>query len=177
MILCIHELSFIKNKYSLDLNVFQKLTKNFPKAELHFDDGRRGILMLEKPYLQNIASRSTLFLVPNFIKGLVPKHENWSNFLNIKEIRKLVKLGFSIGSHSLAHHNLTNMDNEEILKDLRRSREWLEAYFKVEVIKFAYPYGAVNERIASIAESIYKKCYSLNSPLGITRTLVERQIQ
>ena len=172
MIYCFHEIGEEKNPYCLSKDKFKKTVEENPEAELHFDDGRKGILALEESYLKNIASRSTIFIVPNFVKGMVPDHEKYSDFLSYEDIEQLIEYGFEIGSHSLTHINLTVLPASTLKHELEFSKHWLESRFGIKITKFSYPYGKVIPHVQWEAEKIYKYCYTLDSIMGIKRKLV-----
>lgn len=177
MILCFHELGNPVNPYCMPINNFKKVIEQ-NEDELHFDDGRKGILALGDVYLKNIAHRSTIFIVPNFVKNFnVPEHEKYSEFLDYADIEKLIKLGFEIGSHSLTHRDITKTTGYEWKEELIFSKKWLESRFQIKVEKFSWPYGKVNYWLQIEAERIYKYCYTLDSLLGIKRQLVLSQIR
>lgn len=173
MILCFHELGKAINPYCLPINDFKKVVEANSEDEIHFDDGRKGILALGEPYLKNIAHRTTIFMVPNFIKNYnVPEYEKYSEFLDFEDIEKLIKLGFEIGSHSLSHCDLTKTTGIRWKEEIIYSKKWLEDRFQIKVEKFSWPYGKVNHWLQVEAEKIYKYCYTLDSIMGIKRQLV-----
>lgn len=50
--------------------------------------------------------------------------------------------GITLGSHTWSHPNLTFLEIAEVVREVRRSREWLHAEFGEKVIDWlAYPYG------------------------------------
>jgi len=173
MILCFHEIGKEVNKYCLSKKHFLKVIEDNPKAELHFDDGRKGIMALERFYLKDIAHRTTIFIVPNWIKAIeIPEHEKYSEFLGFEDIENLIKLGFEIGSHSLSHTNLTILPISRLKEELQFSKKWIEDRFKIEVKKFSYPFGNANPWVQIEAEKIYERCYTLGSIMGIQRKCV-----
>ena len=171
-IYCFHEIGEEKNPYCLSKDKFKKTVEENPEAELHLDDGRKGIMALEELYLRSIASRSTIFIVPNFVKGMAPDHEKYSDFLSYEDIEYLIKLGFEIGSHSLTHCDLTKTIGIRYKEELIFSKKWIQDRFGIEVTKFSWPYGKVNPWLQIEAEKHYKFCYTLDSIMGIQRKLV-----
>ncbi len=176
MIYCFHEIGKEVNEYCVSIETFKEFVKNHPKDEIHLDDGRKGIMAIDEPYLQNLAKRTTIFIVPNFVKNMVPEHENYSDFLDFEDIEKLIKLGFEIGSHSLTHVDITKASGTRWREELEFSKKWLQDRFQVKVEKFSWPYGKVTAWLQIEANRIYKKCYTLDSIMGIPRTLVLNKI-
>lgn len=173
-ILCFHEVEhFRMSKYCIKPDTFMQIIKAHPQAELHFDDGRKGILTSGiYRNLVKLNRKVVLFLVPNFLKGVIPASEHYSQFLTLQDALFLKSVGFEIASHSMCHRDLKGLSTPALISDLQGSKEWLETFFKTEVTKFSYPFGSVDARVASEAEKIYLNCYSLDSNLGIRRTLV-----
>ncbi len=174
MPLLFHELSEVRNPYCISPDQFLSIVNKYPLTnELHFDDGRKGILNLNAVYLKNIAFRSTLFLVPNYLRGKhIPISEKYSRFLSIADVKELLKYGFEIGSHSLSHCNLTVLGYIDLVSELAYSKLWLEETFGVKVTKFSFPYGKVDMYVQQQAIRFYDKLYSIDSPLGIKRKMI-----
>jgi peptidoglycan/xylan/chitin deacetylase (PgdA/CDA1 family) len=62
-------------------------------------------------------------------------------FLDWDGARKLVRRGFTVGSHSMRHAILSRENPQEQVKDLVNSRQQLEAQLDVPVNLLAYPNG------------------------------------
>lgn len=63
----------------------------------------------------------------------------------------------TIGSHTLSHGVLPNMNTKEVEAELKRSKFKLEKQIGKEVIHFAYPYGAWNNSVRKqVADAGYK---------------------
>ncbi len=172
MILCFHNIGHEKNKYTITPEEFEKVLNKCPEAEIHFDDGRNGALLFGLPILKEMKRKATLFLVPYFLMGKVPEAEKYSLFMTMDDVKKWLKEGFEIGSHSYSHSDLTKSTERDLDYELGVSKAFLKRTFQVNITKFSYPYGIVNAEIKKKAEKIYKKCYSLDSDLGIKRSLV-----
>lgn len=172
MILCFHNIGYEKNKYTITPEEFKKVLLKYPEAEIHFDDGRNGALLFGLPILKEMKRKATLFLVPYFLIGKIPELEKYSLFMSSENVKQWIKEGFEIGSHSYSHSDLTKSTESDLEYELQKSKNYLEIAFNTKITKFAYPYGIVNAEIKKKAEKIYKKCYSLDSDLGIKRSLV-----
>ncbi len=171
-IYCFHEIGNQGNPYCLTPEKFAEFAKTHQEDRFHFDDGRKGILTYWPLILENLAYKPVLFMVPNFIKNIIPEHENYTEFLNYEDVELLIKQGFEIGSHSLTHCDLTQLSETRLKEEIEFSKKWLQDRFKVEITKFSYPYGRVNALVRKLSEKTYKHCYSLDSPLGEKRELV-----
>lgn len=178
MILLFHELSNKAHQYCIPIKKFKELVEKNPEAEIHFDDGRRGIMALEPSYLKNLAKKITIFLVPNWIKNIdIPEHEQYSDFLDFEDFEKLVSYGIELGSHSLTHTDLTRESDTRLKEELQYSQEWIAKRFGVIVNKFSVPYGREDKRVISRAFVYYDKVYTLKSELGMKRTLILQDLK
>ena len=65
-----------------------------------------------------------------------------------------VYAGHEIASHSVAHGNLVKMDSHTVFNDIKQDVAALERLFGCEVVGFAYPYGATDDRV----EDVLKHC-------------------
>ena len=64
--------------------------------------------------------------------------------------------GITLGSHSWSHPNLASLDADDVISEVRRSREWLRTEFGEKAIDWlAYPYGleSLQTRVAVAAAS------------------------
>lgn len=68
-------------------------------------------------------------------------------------LRTMIDQGVTIGSHTRTHVLLPSHDPQQVMNELRGSREILQAELGVSAEFLAYPDGQFNERIASAAES------------------------
>jgi len=66
-------------------------------------------------------------------------------FLNWQDLKILVDEGWEIGSHSMSHSDLSELDREEIEKELFESKEEIEKKLDASVTSFSYPHGRISE--------------------------------
>jgi peptidoglycan/xylan/chitin deacetylase (PgdA/CDA1 family) len=101
--------------------------------------------------------------------------------MNWSEIDELCAKGFSIGSHTLSHEPLTDLDHTEALAEISGSRNALNTRLKRPVFGFCYPRGAFS---TSLSEAVQQAGYSYavttryasNSPESNVFTLCRRNI-
>lgn len=67
---------------------------------------------------------------------------------------KYVYEGHEVAAHTLTHPNLTQLDEAEIIRQVRQDQENLSALVQYDVIGMAYPCGGVNndDRVADIIQ-------------------------
>lgn len=68
-----------------------------------------------------------------------------------KVIKQLHSVGHEIGSHSVTHCDLTKLSENDILYELKVSKEVLEGIIDEKVRSFAYPYGCFNKITKELA--------------------------
>ena len=70
-------------------------------------------------------------------------------------LTSLKSSGWEIGSHTRTHPNLTELPDFQVNAELRISKKRLEEILNTNIVSLAYPYGAYNNRIKSIAAKDY----------------------
>ena len=72
--------------------------------------------------------------------------ESWNEareaHLDWDDLKKLVSMGFSVGSHSSSHASLPALKEDDVASEIRESKASLEKRLNADVRAFAYPYGA-----------------------------------
>jgi peptidoglycan/xylan/chitin deacetylase (PgdA/CDA1 family) len=167
MILCLHDITENPtNPWQLTPKELKDiLINNKDITEIHFDDGRAGVLKyaseILKPYMNKI--QKTIFLVPNWMIIGAPEKEKYSEFLTWSEARSLYELGFEIGSHSLNHPDLTKCSNDQLYMEMRMSKDLIKQFLGITPTKFAYPYGIYDEKVMHMVAQYYSTAFALNS--------------
>ena len=78
------------------------------------------------------------------------------------ELRQLAGEGVEIGSHTLTHPYLTALDDNELHRELRESRQRLEDELGARCRFLAYPFGDEDERVRRAARvSGYAAAFAL----------------
>jgi peptidoglycan/xylan/chitin deacetylase (PgdA/CDA1 family) len=94
----------------------------------------------------------------------VPSH---SRSATLAELEAAVREhGVRVGSHTWSHPNLTELDDEEVVAELERSREWLARFGSSAVPWLAYPYGLTSDRVARLASRVFDGALSLSGRLA-----------
>jgi peptidoglycan/xylan/chitin deacetylase (PgdA/CDA1 family) len=132
---------------------------------LTFDDGYDDLYTELLPAVVEHHYTPVVFLVADLIgrtnlwdqaKGLRAR-----KLLEVEQIREMQKCGVEFGSHSATHPLLTHLSDVQLRREVRDSKEKLEDLLGVEVISFAYPYGAVDERVrCAVAEAGYRLAFT-----------------
>lgn len=106
-----------------------------------FDDGYRDVFFKASPVLMRLGMRATAYVVSGRISGRDP------SFLTWPLLHALERRGIEIGSHTVAHHDMTSQSDAEMLDDLKSSRRALERKLGHRAPWLAYPFGAYDERV------------------------------
>lgn len=144
-----------------------------------FDDGYQGIYDYVSPILNAKDMQGTVFVITGYTGE--SEDERYDNSWNPTEpltyhliwpeIVELDSLGFSIGSHSVTHPNLLDIDPEEVEYEISYSRQDIQEHVgDDEGMSFAYPYGLGDDSplIRSLIEqSGYHSAVSFSGDDGI----------
>jgi peptidoglycan/xylan/chitin deacetylase (PgdA/CDA1 family) len=68
-------------------------------------------------------------------------------------LQALAYPGITLGSHTWSHPNLTRLAQDELVDELRRSRQWLAQFGERAIPAISYPYGRADERVWQVAEA------------------------
>lgn len=120
--------------------------KNFPKKSLllTFDDGYAGIWDYAAPELEKRNMKATFFIVP---RSLDVKKGNYPH-ITTEQLKILAKNPlFSIGSHSMTHPYLNQLNDEQKTEEIGHSKKILEEIIGKKVKSFAYPTGAYDKSV------------------------------
>lgn len=103
-----------------------------------FDDGYADVLYNAEPELHRLHWPATAFIITDRVSGPDP------SFLTWRQLSDLAHDGFTIGSHTVHHLDLTTLSPAQVSYELSHSRKTLERHLGTPVHSFAYPYGATD---------------------------------
>ena len=141
-------------------------------AALTFDDGFSALHEHVLPVLQLYRLPATVFLVA---QTLTPQGRpvDWVDTpppyalttLTVDQVLEMADAGVEFASHSYSHLDLTTLDQDTGVDDLRRSRELLEDLLHRHVRYLAYPRGRNDMAVRrSAAAAGYQNSFTL--PVG-----------
>jgi peptidoglycan/xylan/chitin deacetylase (PgdA/CDA1 family) len=111
-----------------------------------FDDGYKDVLWNAEPILHRLDMPATAFVITDRVGGPDP------SFLSWVDLRDLESDGFTIGSHTVHHLDLTTLSPAQASLELSQSRETIEHHLGVPVDWFAYPAGAEDPAVVRLVE-------------------------
>jgi glycosyltransferase involved in cell wall biosynthesis/peptidoglycan/xylan/chitin deacetylase (PgdA/CDA1 family) len=129
-----------------------------------FDDAYTSIHTYAAPILARLGIPATVFVPTEFASSgrplLWPGIDQWDGSDQVDQLlpmswdtlRELADAGWEIGSHTRTHPRLTELDDDHLDLELAGSREACSRELGRPCDSIAYPYGAVDERVARAAE-------------------------
>ncbi len=140
----LHELHKTKNSKIVKLDSTDR-----SGITITFDDGYRDTLTIAA---QTLAEKKLPFTV--FVSSANITSGD-SKFLNRHELLELSNIsGATIGSHGHAHTHLANMSSQDVTRDLKHSKDWLEQIVQKPVTTLSYPHGSYNNDVVRIASEL-----------------------
>lgn len=134
----------ITDDYSLKPVVPRKFKRAL--LSLTFDDGWEANVSSVILPARQYGFKTTQFYATRYIQG-----SGLESF-----IRSFVENGHEIGSHSVNHPDLTKCSPEELEKELKDSRDYLESFVGKGLVRhFAAPFGIYNDVVLSRAPHYY----------------------
>lgn len=143
-----------------------------------FDDSYRSVIELGLPILQRLGVPATVFVPTRWLGAEEPmswpgvdrwlggEHERELMPMSADELKRLIDAGWEIGSHTVSHPRLTEIDDERLRQELEESRSVCEGQLGVPCTSLAYPYGDHDERVvAATARAGYLAACTLPSPI------------
>jgi peptidoglycan/xylan/chitin deacetylase (PgdA/CDA1 family) len=137
-----------------------------------FDDGYLDNYTYAFPILKNYNMTATIFVVADTIGGINSFDYNagrqpLNRMAGWKELKAMARSGITIGSHTLTHPHLAEVDPESARREIAESRKKLERGLGRKVEVFCYSYGSYNYAIAGmVRESGYVAAVTTGQGLG-----------
>ena len=127
-----------------------------------FDDGFRSVLRAQ-PACEELGFPATVFVVTSFVDD--GRHLDWPGLEHVgigsaddrasltwEELARLQEQGWEVGSHTVSHRLLPDLEDDELAEELRDSREAIvQRLGRCDTV--CYPYGLADRRVAAAAAS------------------------
>jgi len=85
-------------------------------------------------------------------------------FMIWQDARQLQEMGFELGAHTVSHCNLAKLPIDEAVREMRESKERIEAELGMECFAVAYPFG---DRSA-FSDAVVEAARGLGFRIGVT---------
>lgn len=99
-----------------------------------------------------------------------PAHVGKNYYMNWQQINELAELGMSIQSHGLDHRYFSDLNDEEIIFQLKESKRIIEEKINTQVTIVAPPGGRYDERTIKAALSLDYEVMAVSKPGRVTNT-------
>jgi peptidoglycan/xylan/chitin deacetylase (PgdA/CDA1 family) len=129
-----------------------------------FDDAYRSVIELGEPILARLGWPATVFVPTDYAGAERPMSwpgiDHWSGGefeaelmpMSWEELDGLAERGWEIGSHTCSHPRLTQLGEDALDQELRRSKAVCEDRLGRPCESIAYPYGDHDLRVAEAAK-------------------------
>lgn len=125
------------------------------EISINFDDSYQCIYRNAFPILQEMNIPATFFVITDYIgrKNMwdVKLSKDRAKHLDDLQIKELIRYGWELGSHTRSHRCLTLLARDELIKEIKLSKEELENRFGVKVRSLSVPFGRLNQRVIELA--------------------------
>ncbi|MCD4721610.1 MAG: polysaccharide deacetylase family protein [Desulfobacula sp.] len=146
------------------------------------DDGYRSVYDVAWPILKKYEFTATIFVYTNYV-GISKKAMSW------EDLRTLKAHGFTIGSHTVSHRDLTQKQPDEtadtfynhIKEEVFLSKKIIDRELSQDTICLSFPYGRYSPDLLKIAESVgYRMAVTVergsnpffSNPLALKRDMI-----
>ena len=82
--------------------------------------------------------------------------KNRVSYMSADQLKELSDKGFEIGSHGMTHSLLIAdyMNEEKVLNELKKSKQWLESITETPVTAYCFPAGRYNAKMIELAKQV-----------------------
>jgi peptidoglycan/xylan/chitin deacetylase (PgdA/CDA1 family) len=142
---------------------------------LTFDDGLASDYHEAFPVLRELDLRATFFVVPGLVD--TPGYVRWS------ELREMVAAGMEIGSHSLTHPFVHDLDRDGLEREFGESKRLIEGRLGLAVRSASLPRGWEPDALRPVLRALGYRAFCTSrvswwypgtDPLSMPRVAVRR---
>lgn len=130
-----------------------------------FDDAPRGALKWINKKAQIFNLKAVVFPVIDWLESPPPRspHHSYRSLASWKDIEESFSLGHCIGSHSMSHIPMHNIERTRLIFELESSKKVIENRLNTKVDLFSAPFGKLSEEVVKTAFEIgYSLIFSTN---------------
>lgn len=182
LVLCYHSVNNDGWRFSTPVSDFEQqidwLSKNYSfrklselsKKRYHnsvgisFDDGYLDVLTNASPILSKYKVVPTIFFLGDPDNANRAELDNLLPIMNSKEVKRVEKIGWEIGFHTLTHPDTSALDKAGIFKEITTGKKLLDQMLLKPTSTFAYPKGFYsNDIVAAVKEAGFKTAWSVDN--------------
>jgi len=148
-------------------------------AAVTFDDGMRNNHEVALPILAEYSIPASVYVTIGFIDQSSPwiAPDGDGAMMSTEQLRELHAAGWELGAHTMTHPDLSTMDYDACLREIRDSRVALEEIIGAGVETFAYPFGRYGPAaVAAARDSGVRAAVTTGSgswaPYEMTRAMI-----
>jgi peptidoglycan/xylan/chitin deacetylase (PgdA/CDA1 family) len=131
------------------------------RVAITFDDGFENFLTQALPELEKRNIPATVFVIADGMSREFGSDAHAEKLLSLEQVRNLPTRLVTIGSHTVSHPLLTQLEESEARREIQDSRTKLETMLDRDVTQFSFPFGGFNERLVAICrEAGYERVYT-----------------
>lgn len=147
---------------AIDRAVGRRDTPSKPTVSITFDDGYDDNFIHALPVLMQYGIKATFYVTTGFVDRdptvmdrMQRLREMPVSALSWKQLGEIHQAGMEVGSHSITHVNLAELEPEALRVELRDSKRVLEDHLGDEIDSLAYPFGIPGRHVTArtIAEA------------------------
>jgi len=142
---------------------------------LTFDDGAASDYEVVFPILRELGLRATFFVVPTLVD--TPGYVSWA------QLREMVAAGMEIGSHSLTHPFVHDLDRDGLEREFGESKRLIEGRLGLAVRSASLPRGWEPDSLRPVLRALGYRAFCTSrvswwypgtDPLSMPRVAVRR---
>lgn len=123
--------------------------------------GRRLLINDLIIYLKNLGPSQIQEIIEELRRSIKIIEPRGTSMLSWEQVEQMSRNGFGFGSHTKSHALLTQINNQQVAKELRESKRAIENNLSKPVYFLSYPNGYYNEEIIQIAKDAgYLACFT-----------------
>lgn len=142
------------------------------------DDGYRDNLKNAAPILSKLKLPATVFVVAGRLGGMLDHDHDpaTSTLMTGDEVREIESMGFTVGSHTLTHRRLSELDEDQQRHEIEEGGRLLSETLGHAVDGFAYPYGSIldYDDLSMALAKASGHSYGLSNRYGVNRPGADR---
>ncbi len=118
---------------------------------LTFDDGYESTYINAIPRLARFQFRAVFYAMGNSHL----RNNEWdmqagepaAPLMDFSNLAELHRAGHEVGVHTMSHPRLTEITDEEVVREVKESKDSIARALGATPVSFAYPYGNLNENV------------------------------